>query len=78
MRGLRRTSPLREGEANVGTPQPMSHPTMSKERLQKEDGRYLISYRFLEPGEEDAAPSMADGENEVVYHESASLGSDAR
>lgn len=49
----------------------MSKPTMSKERRQKEDGRYLISYSFHEVDEED------ESEKEVVYHEPASLGSDA-
>lgn len=73
----RSDSPLTVGAADAETLQPMSKLTMCKEMVRKEDGRYLISYRFLEPGEEDNAPSMADSENGVIHHEPASLGSDA-
>jgi Sec-independent protein translocase protein TatA len=69
--------PTGEEEADAGESQPMSTPTMRKERLQKEDGRYLITYRFLEADEEGNAPSMDDRQNEMVHRESASLGSDA-
>jgi hypothetical protein len=55
----------------------MSTPTMSKERVAKEDGRYLIRYRFLEADEGDEAPSMDDSEDEVADHEPAPVGSDA-
>jgi Sec-independent protein translocase protein TatA len=69
--------PAVEEETDAGKSQPMSTPTMRKERLQKEDGRYLISYRFLEADEEGNTPSMDDRQNEMVHRESASLGSDA-
>ncbi len=66
-----------EREPDAATARPLSALSMSKERLWKEDGRYLITYRFLRPEKENDAPSMDGGKNEVVHCESASLGSDA-